>query len=141
MIYYALKIESAGGDPIEIAEENMITSAEITFDTINDNTQKKSNAILAKMTLCGKIAKEINDSLIKISEWARDLKNETTYRKVTLTIYEDEDNTTLRIYELPDMFVCDYKETYKSASENDNYTFELKLTQRENRLKEVKTYK
>ena len=140
MIYYALKIESAK-EPIEITEKNMITSAEVAFDTINNNTQKKSNAILAKMTLCGKIATEINDSLIKISEWARDLKNETTYRKVTLTIYEDEDNTTLRIYELPDMFVCDYKEIYKSASENDAFTFELKLTQRENRLKEVKTYK
>ena len=140
MIYYALKIESAK-EPIEITEKNMITSAEVVFDTINNNTQKKSNAILAKMTLCGKIATEINDSLIKISEWARDLKNETTYRKVTLTIYEDEDGQVLRIYELPDMFVCDYKEIYKSASENDAFTFELKLTQRENRLDIVKTYK
>ena len=140
MIYYALKIESAK-EPIEITEKNMITSAEVVFDTINNNTQKKSNAILAKMTLCGKIATEINDSLIKISEWARDLKNETTYRKVMLTIYEDEDGQVLRIYELPDMFVLNYKEIYKGASDDDTYTFELKLTQRENRLDEIKTYK
>ena len=140
MIYYALKIESSE-DAIEIIEKNMITSAEVTFDTINTNTQKKSNAILAKMTVCGKIAKEINDSLIKISEWARDLQDDTTYRKVTLTIFEDNKGKVLRIYEVPDMFVLNYKESYKGASDDDTYTFELKLTQRENRLDEIKTYK
>ncbi len=70
-----------------------------------------------------------------------DLKNETTYRKVTLTVYEDNGGQVLRIYEIPDMFVYDYTEEYKDVEQNNTFLFELKLTQRENRLKEIKTYK
>lgn len=139
MIYYALKIEG-GSDKIEIEKGTEITSAEISFDTINDDTQRKSNAILARMTICGTVDEKINANLIKIFEWSRDLKNETTYRDVTLTVYSDDGDTVLRIYELPSMFVCDYKESYKGANNNDAFTFELKLTQRENRIKEIKTY-
>ncbi|MCR5834296.1 MAG: hypothetical protein K6G55_06590 [Selenomonadaceae bacterium] len=47
----------------------------------------------------------------------------------------------MRIYEIPDMFVYDYTEEYKDVEQNNTFLFELKLTQRENRLKEIKTYK
>ena len=69
MIYYELKIES-GDNTIEINEENTIYFAEVILDTLNNDTQKKSNALLARMTLQGNIESSINDSLIKISEWA-----------------------------------------------------------------------
>lgn len=142
MIYYELKVESDEGE-IVIDAEKMITTAEVMFDTINNDTKTKSNAILARMTICGNITNgkdtSINEQAIKLSEWARDLKNDTTYRNVTLTVKTDE-YTILRIYEFPDMFVCDYKESFKSSDTNDAYTFELKLTQSENKLKEIKTY-
>ena len=142
MIYYELKVESDEGE-IVIDKEKMITSAEVMFDTINNDTKTKSNAILARMTICGNITNgkdtSVNEQAIKLSEWARDLKNDTTYRNVTLTVKTDE-FTILRIYEIPDMFVCDYKESFKSSDVNDAYTFELKLTQSENKLKEIKTY-
>ena len=142
MIYYELKVESSEGE-IVIDAEKMITSAEVMFDTINNDTKTKSNAILARMTICGNITNgkdtSINEQAIKLSEWARDLKNDTTYRNVTLTVKTDE-SSILRIYEIPDMFVCDYKESFKSSDTNDAYTFELKLTQSENKLKEIKTY-
>ena len=140
MIYYELKIEQ-GDNVIEITEDNAIDFADVTIDTLNNDTQKKSNALLARMTIQGKIDSSINDRLIKISEWARDLKNESTYRKVTLTVKEDP-VTVLRTYEIPDMFVCDYSETYRSPKDEngDGSFFELNLTQKENKLKEFNTY-
>lgn len=151
MITYELTIESSDGDPIVIDDEGIITSAEVAFDTVNDKTQKKSNAILARMTICGNSDtggkdkdrnKKLNKSLIAISEWARDLENETTYRKVTLTVRTDKGNDVLRTYEIPDMFVCDYVERYEiaSADGNDRFKFELKLTQLQNELENVHIY-
>ena len=139
MIYYELKIESSE-ETIEIKEENTIYYAAVILDTINEDTQQKANAILAKMTVRGKIEPTINDSLIKISEWARDLKKDTTYRKVTLTIKEDEVGSILRTYEIPLMFVCDYREIYGEPKEDKPNVFELKLTQKENYLKDFNTY-
>lgn len=139
MIYYELKIES-DGEAIEITEPNMIFFAEVSFDTTPDTTQKKSNAILTRLSVQGKIDETINESLTKISEWARDLNDATTYRKVTLTVKKDEVGKILRTYEIPDMFVCDYNEVYGAPSDEKESTFSLKLTQRENRLKEFNTY-
>ena len=82
MISYELKVES-GDEVIEITEEGTIYFAEVFLDTINNDTQKKSNAILARVTIQGNIDASINDNLIKFSEWARDLNAKTTYRKVT----------------------------------------------------------
>ena len=143
MIDYELKIESSEGE-IVINAESVITSAEVMFDTINNDTRTKSNAILARMTICGIISTgkdtSINDEAIKLSDWARDLNSGTTYRKVTLTVKDDSTASIFRIYEIPDMFVCDYKESFKSSDINDAYTFELKLTQSANKLKEIRTY-
>ena len=139
MIYYELKIES-DEDTIEITKESMIFFAQVSFDTINNDTQKKSNAILTRMVVKGKIDESINDSLLKISEWARDLNDSTTYRKVTLTIKKDAAGKILRTYEVPAMFVCDYNESYGAPDDDDESSFELKLTQGENRLKDFNTY-
>lgn len=138
MIYYELKVES-GDNVIEITEENTIYFAEVFLDTINNDTQKKSNAMLARVTIQGNIDVSINDSLIKISEWARDLNDKTTYRKITLTVKEDA-TTILRTYEIPDMFVCDYREVYGNPSDDKTAFFELNLTQKENKLKDFNTY-
>ncbi|MBR2773365.1 MAG: hypothetical protein IKD73_00035 [Selenomonadaceae bacterium] len=138
MIYYELKIES-GDDVIEITEENTIYFAEVFLDTINNDTQKKSNAMLARVTIQGNVEPGINERLIKISEWARDLNDKTTYRKITLTVKEDA-TTTLRTYEIPDMFVCDYREVYGNPSDDKTSFFELNLTQKETKLKDFNTY-
>ncbi|MBD3879630.1 MAG: hypothetical protein SR1Q5_08100 [Quinella sp. 1Q5] len=138
MIYYELKIES-GDNVIEIKEDSTIYFAEVFLDTINNNTQKKSNAMLACVTIQGNIDASINDRLINISEWARDLNDKTTYRKVTLTVKEDA-TTILRTYEIPDMFVCDYREVYGNPSDDKTSFFELNLTQKETKLKDFNTY-
>ena len=138
MIYYELKIESEG-DTIEITEPDKIFFAKVSFDTTSENVQKKSNAILARLFVRGKIDRSTNESLMKISEWARDLTDTTTYRTVSLTI-KDSETTTLRTYDIPDMFVCDYNEVYGDPKDEKEATFFLKLTQRENRLKDFNTY-
>lgn len=140
MIFYELKIE-AGEDAISIsAESSAIFFAEIVLDTENNYAKKKSNAIQARMTIRGKIEPEITDSLLKISEWARDLNDDTTYRKVTLTIKADAAGKILRTYEIPMMFVIDYFETYDAPKEDDATIFELVLAQKENQLKDFNTY-
>ncbi len=138
MIYYELRIES-GDNVIEITEESTIYFAEVFLDTINNDTHKKSNAMLARVTIQGKIDESINDSLIKISEWARDLDDKTTYRKVILTVKKDA-TTILRTYEIPDMFVCDYREVYGNPADDTTEFFELNLTQKETKLKDFNTY-
>ncbi|MBQ4495683.1 MAG: hypothetical protein II968_07925 [Selenomonadaceae bacterium] len=50
MISYELKVES-GDEVIEITAEGTIYFAEVFLDTINNDTQKKSNAILARVTI------------------------------------------------------------------------------------------
>ena len=137
MISYELKVES-GDEAIEITAEGTIYFAEVFLDTINNDTQKKSNAILARVTIQGNIDASINDNLIKFSEWARDLNAKTTYRKVTLTVKKDA-TTILRMYEIPDMFVCDYREVYGNPSDDKTAFFELNLTQKETKLKDFKT--
>ena len=142
MIYYELKIESSS-ETIEINEDNAIDYAEVVLDTHDNSTQKKSSSLLARMTIQGNITSSINDSLIKISQWARDLKKETTYRKVTLVIKEDKAGVILRTYEIPDMFVCDYSEIYhtpKEGTDSEPFQFVLSLNQRENKLEEFNTY-
>jgi len=142
MIYYELKIESST-EEIVVNEKNVITFAEVVFETDDKNTKTKSNAILAQMTVRGIIVQgqdtSINEQAIKLSEWARDLKNSTTYRNVTLTLRDDEDESIVRIYKIPAMFVCDYKETF-STTDNNAFTFELKLNQSTNKLNDIKIY-
>ena len=139
MIYYELKIES-DDDTIEITEPNKIYAAKVSLQTVNYGTQKKSNAILTTMSIYGVIDETTNDSLLKISEWARDLNGATTYRKVTLTVKSDDNGKILRTYEVPYMFVDDYDELYNSPEDKLETCFELELSQLENRLKEFNTY-
>ena len=139
MINYALKIESSE-DTIEITESGMIVSADVYFDSDNE-IQTKSNNILVQMIIKGYIeqgnSESINEQLKKVSKWARDLKQATTYRKVTLDVKKDDD-TPVRTYEIPSMFVCDYKEFFDSAK--DTYKFELILNQSNNKLGEIDIY-
>lgn len=139
MVNYELKIESSE-ETIEINENEIIKSAVVIFDTVNENAQKKTNSIVVRVNITGQINSTVNEALIKIMNWTRDLKNDTTYRNVTLTVHDDEGGSILRIYELPAMFVCDFKENFGDTSSDDSGTFELKLIQKENQLKEIKAY-
>ena len=122
---YILKIEWDDGEQsIEIGATNeeqvVITDAEVMLDTIDNITRNKSKAMLAKINVKGQIIGQkipkLKDSLRGIFLWATDFSIRTTYRKVTLTVKEDE-TTVLRTYEIENMFVRDYKETYRNSDE------------------------
>lgn len=147
---YVLKIEWDDGEQsIEIGESKeeqaVITDAEVMLDTIDDNTRNKSKAMLARVNVKGQIVgkkiRDLREKLIDIFNWAKDLSVDTTYRKVTLIVKEDE-STDLRKYEIENMFVRDYKETYHNSDEKGGQgdkggMFELDLTQQENDLDKV----
>ena len=145
---YILKVEWDEGDNvIEIGgvkeEKPVITSAEVWLDTIDDDTSKKSKAMLARVNIKGKFlsgseAPKLKEKLRDIFLWAMDFKMSTTYRKVTLTVKEDEE-TVFRTYEFDKIFVRDYKEIFKNSDEEGSDgdkggTFELDLTQQDNQL-------
>ena len=147
---YTLKVEWDDGEKlIEIGESKdeqaVITDAEVFLDTIDDTTRNKSKAMLAKINVKGQIIgkkiPKLKDSLLDIFNWARDFEVDSTYRKVTLTIKEDA-ATVLRTYEIQNMFVRDYKETYQNSDQKGGQgdkggMFELALTQQENDLKKI----
>ena len=147
---YILKIEWDDGEQsIEIGatkeEQVVITDAEVMLDTIDNTTRNKSKAMLAKINVKGQIIGQkipkLKDSLRGIFLWATDFSISTTYRKVTLTVKED-DTTVLRTYEIENMFVRDYKETYRNSDEQGGQgdkggMFELDLTQQENDLDKI----
>lgn len=145
---YILKVEWDEGDNvIEIGgvkeEKPVITSAEVWLDTIDDDTSKKSKAMLARVNIKGKFlsgseAPKLKEKLREMFLWAMDFKMSTTYRKVTLTVKEDEE-TVFRTYEFDKIFVRDYKEIFKNSDEEGSDgdkggTFELDLTQQDNQL-------
>ena len=145
---YILKVEWDEGDRVieigEVKEEKpVITSAEVWLDTIDDDTSKKSKAMLARVNIKGKFlsgseAPKLKEKLRDIFLWAMDFKMSTTYRKVTLTVKEDEE-TVFRTYEFDKIFVRDYKEIFKNSDEEGSDgdkggTFELDLTQQDNQL-------
>lgn len=147
---YTLKIEWDDGEKaIEIGaseeEENVITDGEIFLNTIDENTRNKSKAMLAEINVKGQIigkkSPKLRESLRDIFNWARDFEVDTTYRKVTLTIKESS-TTVLCTYEIENMFVRSYKETYQNSNQKGGQgdkggMFELDLAQQENDLKKI----
>ena len=146
---YVLKVECDDEDKsVEIGAANnetaVITDVVVWLDTIDDDTNSKSKQMLARVDIQGQIlgraqnAPELKDKLRKIFLWAMDFDIDTTYRKVTLVVKEDETHI-LRTYEFDKMFIRDYKENYISSGEKGKSgdkpgTFKIELTQQENQL-------
>ena len=136
---YAIKIESADTDPIEINEnQSIITDVEIFIDTIDDNVRQKASGMLARLTVIGKIDVSIQDQLIGLFDWSKDLDSDNWYRNVELKIFSGK--KLYRTYEFPKMFVVDYKEFYHESGNDEDGTFELYLTQKDNNFEGIKTY-
>ncbi len=121
------------------AEDDTIEDVEIFFDTIDENALQRSDNMLAKVQIVGKIAED-NDfefmrKLRKLSDWARDHSAETTYRNVCIGI-KGSSNKFQMVYTMKKMFVVDYKENYGNGKKN---VFTLNLTQRANNLNKIET--
>ena len=74
MIYTMTITTKDGSEVIEIGklqednkdERTAITDIEINIDTIDDNVRNKSNAVLAKIKICGELKDFLTERLMKI---------------------------------------------------------------------------
>lgn len=151
MLYYYV-VEIGGNEEIKLGGElepgklsQDLTYVDVMLDTKDDSVSEKSNSMLARVTVKGKITTDTNPELLKVFAWAHDYSKETTYRNVKITVYEDV-TTILRTYELEKIFVRDYKEIYDTVAvdnkgENSTGRFELYMTQQDNMLEKIKTYR
>ena len=149
MQYRVVITPSDGGDPIELGkqsednsqnqESNVITKVDIHLDTIDNNVLQKSNAVLARITVTGKIIDEITDTLRQLFEWSCEYDKNKWYRTVEIEIKSDNINVS-RTYIFKEVFVVDYQELYKTDGNDDKPEFILSMTQRENNLDKIDTY-
>ncbi len=141
---YAIKIEStecdpiAIGDPEETENQNLITSVDVFIDTIDDDVRQKASGMLARVTIKGNIDDKIQDQLIELFNWSKELSGDKWYRDLEIKALDG--GTVKRTYVFPKMFVVDYKELYRVTGSQQVDTFELYLTQKENNFKSIKTY-
>lgn len=138
MTNYKFTITADGAPEIKIGFDNddSVKSVKVEIDTLDNNVSQKSSAMLARITIKGEITENNSGELTKIFEWSKDFKKATTYRKIKIESQALEDSPT-RIYELDQVFVCDYSESFGVTKEGaDGGTqrpeFELKLTQFQN---------
>ena len=146
MHYYDVTITSSGGEEIKLVtktEQNendaLISGVKVAFDTLDDNVNQKSNAMLARIEVRGAITANNVEALSKIVNWMKDF-TPAAYRKVKIIVYEDI-STILRTYEIDEVFPRDYDEMYGSL-EDDTHKgdprFVLKMTQKQNKLQSIR---
>ena len=117
-----------------------IICASYKSTTLNDDSIARSNDVRAEIKIIGRITAENKDTTCELANWSKEKDSSLIYRKVILTIYPSTDNPILlRNYELENMFVLDYTESFEMPtenfskqinSENDNGLFELYLVQK-----------
>ena len=122
-----------------------VTGVDVRFDTIDENATQKSHGMIARVTVYGRILKENHKTLKEVMQWAIDNKGDTEYRNVLVEMIVSAGEEAYG-YEIPDMFVVDYAESYHGEGSGDGSvqklpdTFELKLSQRANYLSEINPF-
>ena len=141
-----IKITSKDGAVIELKN---VTHFDVLFDTVQDNVRQKSKGIIPKLVIKGKFssgnADEVGNKEGKaLFEWSKDFTKDGQNRKVEVDVYLSEDSI-YRSYTYEEMFIVDYNEHYTSqkATTDGNQasedTFELKLSQVENKISTIDT--
>lgn len=125
-IGYELKITPNGGEPIYIGSDNL-TSVEFLVDTINENAKDRSENIVNKVTIKGKITDEIKGATRDLLLWSLATKSEEVYRRAEIII-RINDTTRVRKYTMDKVFCLDYLEQFNKGDEDS--IFELKFSQR-----------
>ena len=148
---FIVKITSDDGSVIELgkAEQeinnqgNCLTNVNIYMETLDKISKKKSQAMLAKIEVFGKIDAEESKNLKllykALFDWSKSLDKNQWYRTVDIEIKDDGGNDTFRKYHFEKMFVVDYKEFYDGTN-NENNRFELYLTQQELQFKTIEVF-
>lgn len=144
---YELKITDSKGGEISLSSikktqngKEEILSALYKSNTLNDEAMSRSNVVRAEMRVIGRITKENKKTVCDIANWAKETDENLIYRKVKLvTRPSSSSSEVLRSYEIENMFVLDYTESFDCPTENsgtvsqqdDNGLFELYLVQKD----------
>lgn len=113
---------------IELKEQedaSGITELEFLYDSADDSTEKKYDAIKG-LILKGTITSINKDQTLNLAKWALYEKGTAVYRGVNVKLIDDLENI-IREYSFSAMFVVDYKESFSATG---NGTFEIKLYQK-----------
>lgn len=117
-----------------------IIGASFKSNTINDDSMSRSNDVRAEVKLVGRITTDNYKEICKLAVWSNETVSDLQYRKVKLVIHPtSEDSTVIRSYEIAQMFVLDYEESFEmpveylaedSSKEVDNGVFVMYLAQK-----------
>lgn len=145
---YQLTItDSKGGEIFLSSKDNEydgkpdIISVSYKSNTLNDDAKARANDIRAEIVVIGRITDGNKKKTCDVANWAKEKDSSLIYRKVKLVTYPTtSDPKVLRSYEIENMFVLDYTESFDRPTEsfngeidkeNDNGLFELYIVQKD----------
>ena len=138
---YYVKITAEDGKEISFETktgDTFINSVVIMLDTVDDSVKSKSDAMMAKLVITGAITEDTSKELIDVFKWSLENAADKVYRNVSIVLMHNEER--IRRYSFDDMFVVDYTESLAPNGGDIKSTFELKLTQKINKLKTIETF-
>lgn len=144
-MYYRIKITANNGSQKDIfidgfssELQNSITSLKIWTDTTNENVSERSADILNKVEIKILINNKTKDYCKDLMEWSLDRSGGDIYRLVHIDVATvggtgtEKKPTTIRSFDIEQMFVEDYIEEYGKGNGTDAGEATLKLIQAAN---------
>lgn len=130
---YSIKITAKSGKETSIdciaieALGNAFKGLNIMSDTPTQNVKDRATNILVRLQLDMLINKDTCGICKDLMEWSLSSKGEDVHRTVEIKVTDNE--TTLRTFKIPKMFVEDYEEKFINDADIDEARFCLKLIQ------------
>lgn len=140
---FKVKITSPDGKSIEFGdrkETSVIRVVDIKFDTVMKEKQlrKKSKDLQATVEIKGVIQADINQQMKELSDWVRDFKVESTYRRLEVEVLDESAEGTQKMtYILDKMFAVHFDYENRSDEEEAVGMFHLSLMQNGDALSDV----
>ena len=126
---YEVKINQAGGTEIYL-DSKAIESVEFIVDKVNDNVKDRSEDVLNRVIIKGKISPDNMEATRDLLLWSLGRTAEEIYRTAEITIRITR-TSRVRKYSLDRVFCLDYSEQFNM---NQDCTFELKFAQRKDNM-------
>lgn len=126
---YEVKINQAGGTEIYL-DSTAVESVEFIVDTVNDNVKDRSEDVLNRVIIKGKISQNNMEATRDLLLWSLGKTTEEIYRTAEITIRMTE-TTRVRKYSMDRVFCLDYSEQFDKQK---GCAFELKFAQRKDNM-------
>lgn len=131
---FEVRITQAGGNEIYL-DDKAVSSVEFFVDTIDENVKDRSEDVVNKVIVTGKLSEENKTATRDLLKWSLATKSGEVYRSAEITIRINK-TTQVRIYKMDKVFCLDYREKFVNGA-NDS-EFELKFSQRKDNMESIK---